>query len=103
MGKSAKLIAFLDVSMCSDRYADERPLGLRKYQLPPISSLASKHVYGTPQSPSALPAVSPLTPAPITHVRRRSTIVLSVFHGWLPDSLCRRGSSRASGTSAPVE
>ena len=30
--------------MCSERYADERPLGLRKYQLPPTSSLASKHV-----------------------------------------------------------
>ena len=44
IGKSSKLSAFLDVSMCSERYAEERPLGLRKYQLPPISSLASKHV-----------------------------------------------------------
>jgi hypothetical protein len=41
MAKSLKLMALLDVSMCSERYADERPLGLPKYQLPPTSSLAS--------------------------------------------------------------
>ena len=43
-------------------------MGLRKYQLPPMSSLASKQVYGSPQSERALPAVSPLMPAPITQV-----------------------------------
>ena len=53
--------------MCSERYAEDTPLGLRKYQLPPTSSEASKHVCGTPKSSSALQAVSPLTPAPITH------------------------------------
>jgi hypothetical protein len=30
--------------MWSDRYADERPFGFPKYQLPPMSSLASKQV-----------------------------------------------------------
>jgi hypothetical protein len=33
-----------------------------------MSSLASKHVYGRPQSENALPVVSPLMPAPITQV-----------------------------------
>ena len=42
-------------------------MGLAKYQLPPTSSDASKHVCGTPKSASALHAVRPLTPAPITH------------------------------------
>ena len=55
------------MSMCSDRYAEETPLGFWKYQLPPTSSDASKHLWGTPKSPSALQAVSPLTPAPMTH------------------------------------
>src|SRR5664279_1598025 len=54
------------MSMCSERYAEETPLGLPKYQLPPTSSDASKHVCGTPKSASALQAVRPLTPAPIT-------------------------------------
>ena len=30
--------------MWSDWYAEERPFGLPKYQLPPMSSLASKQV-----------------------------------------------------------
>ena len=64
--------------MCSERYADERPLGLRKYQLPPTSSLASKQECGTSQSPSALTAVRPLTPAPITQTRGLSGIVESL-------------------------
>src|SRR5438105_2039496 len=54
--------------MCSERYADELPLGFWKYQLPPTSSDASKHVCGILQSPSDLTAVKPLTPAPITQV-----------------------------------
>src|SRR3954451_8770030 len=53
--------------MCSERYADERRLGLRKYQLPPTSSDASKHVCSMPLSRSALQETSPLTPAPMTH------------------------------------
>src|SRR5687768_27864 len=54
-----------EVSMWSDWYAEESPFGFPKYQLPPTSSLASKHVYGRPQSLSALPAVRPLIPAPM--------------------------------------
>src|SRR3954466_6730532 len=54
------------VWMWSERYADERPLGLRKYQLPPTSSEASKHVCSMPLSRSALHETSPLTPAPMT-------------------------------------
>src|ERR1700726_1030436 len=53
--------------MCSERYAEETPLGFWKYQLPPTSSDLSKHVCGTPKSDSAFHAVKPLTPAPITH------------------------------------
>ncbi len=52
--------------MCSERYAEETPFGFWKYQLPPTSSDASKHVWGTPKSSSDLQAVNPLTPAPIT-------------------------------------
>src|ERR1019366_10457329 len=63
------------MSMCSDRYADEVPLGFSKYQLPPTSSDASKQVCGTPKSASALQAVSPLTPAPITHTEGSSPIL----------------------------
>ncbi len=59
--------------MCSERYADETPFGLPKYQFPPTSSEASKHVCGTPKSSSALHAVRPLTPAPITPTDGRST------------------------------
>ena len=40
-------------------------MGFWKYQLPPTSSEASKHVCGTPKSSSALHAVRPLTPAPM--------------------------------------
>ena len=40
--------------MCSERYADESPFGFSKYQFPPTSSEASKHVSGTPKSLSAL-------------------------------------------------
>src|SRR3954468_14895001 len=58
-----------DVSMWSERYADERPLGLRKYQLPPTSSDASKQVCSMPLSRSALHDTRPLTPAPTTHTR----------------------------------
>ena len=57
--------------MCSERYAEETPLGFWKYQLPPTSSDASKQVCGTPKSASALQAVSPLTPAPMTHTLGR--------------------------------
>ena len=53
--------------MCSERYAEETPFGFWKYQLPPTSSEASKHVCGTPKSSSDLQAVSPLTPAPMMH------------------------------------
>src|SRR3954465_4679906 len=66
MGKSANEIRSFEVSMWSERYADERPLGLRKYQLPPTSSEASKHVCSMPLSRSALHETSPLTPAPMT-------------------------------------
>src|SRR5690348_10555557 len=55
------------MSMCSERYAEDVRLGFWKYQLPPTSSDTSKQVCGTPKSPSALQAVNPLTPAPITH------------------------------------
>lgn len=63
--------------MCSERYAEETPLGFSKYQLPPTSSDASKHVCATPKSASALQAVSPLTPAPITHTEGMSPIARS--------------------------
>src|SRR5581483_6620805 len=55
------------MSMCSERYAEDVPLGFWKYQFPPTSSDASKQVCGTPKSLSDLHAVKPLTPAPITH------------------------------------
>ncbi len=61
--------------MCSDLYAEETPLGFWKYQLPPTSSEASKQECGTPKSASALQAVSPLTPAPITHTEGRPSIL----------------------------
>jgi hypothetical protein len=32
------------MSMCSDLYAEDTPFGFWKYQLPPTSSEASKHV-----------------------------------------------------------
>src|ERR1700747_628730 len=60
------------MSMCSERYAEDTPLGFWKYQLPPTSSDFSKHVCGTPKSDSDLHAVSPLTPAPITQTLGRS-------------------------------
>src|SRR4051794_38237306 len=53
------------MSMCSERYAEDTPLGFWKYQLPPTSSEASKQVCGTPKSASDLHAVRPLTPAPM--------------------------------------
>src|SRR5438105_6798210 len=55
------------MSMCSGRYAEETPLWFWKYQFPPTPSDFSKHVCGTPKSDSALHAVRPLMPAPITH------------------------------------
>src|SRR5206468_9851157 len=86
--QSLKLLAVVDVSMCSERYAEERPLGLRKYQLPPTSSLASKQVCRIPQSPSAFIAVRPLTPAPITQTFGFPRMTLSLCAAW--------GSPRAS-------
>src|SRR5918911_1157850 len=50
--------------MCSWRYAADIPLRLRKTQLPPTRSDASKTVNGTPCSCSALAAAMPDEPAP---------------------------------------
>src|ERR1700684_872771 len=69
--------------MCNERYAEEVPFGFSKYQLPPTSSEASKHVWGIPRSASDLQAVSPLTPAPITHTEGSS--LMSEILRW-----CRR-------------
>src|SRR5271167_324244 len=73
------------MSMCSDRYAEETPLGFSKYQLPPTSSDASKQAWGTPKSDSALQAVSPLTPAPITHTEGSSPIRSGLHLDTLPE------------------
>src|SRR5579859_7926899 len=68
------------MSMCSERYAEETPFGFWKYQLPPTSSDLSKHVCGTPKSDSALQAVRPLTPAPITHTFGSSSTRILYAH-----------------------
>src|SRR5271154_1989383 len=73
------------MSMCSDRYAEETPLGFWKYQLPPTSSDASKQVWATPKSASALQAVSPLTPAPMTHTEGSSPIRSALDLDALPE------------------
>src|SRR5580693_4628058 len=85
------------MSMCSDRYAEETPLGFSKYQFPPTSSDASKQVCGTPKSVRALHAVSPLTPAPMTHVRGSS-----LMHMMLEPWLRGQSSPRARYTPVPV-
>ena len=48
MGKSRKLSWCFEVSMCSERYALELPLGLPNAQFPPIRSDVSKHVTAIP-------------------------------------------------------
>src|SRR4029077_19141884 len=68
------------MSMCSERYAEDTPLGFWKYQLPPTSSDFSTHVCGTPKSDSDLHAVRPLTPAPITHTFGRSSTRILYAH-----------------------
>src|SRR5271154_4747572 len=73
------------MSMCSDRYAEETPLGFWKYQLPPTSSEASKQVCGTPKSDSALQAVSPLTPAPMTQTEGSSPTRSALHLDTLPE------------------
>ena len=57
--------------MCSERYAELMPLALPHTQLPPTRSDVSKHVTSNPRSRSALTAVMPEDPAPITQVRGR--------------------------------
>ena len=83
--------------MCSERYAEEVPFGFSKYQFPPTSSEASKQVWGIPRSASALHAVSPLTPAPITQTLGSSPILrilVRVLHG------CRRPWPRSSSSNS---
>src|SRR5271170_5934921 len=73
------------MSMCSDRYAEETPLGFWKYQLPPTSSDASKQVCGRPKSESALQAVSPLTPAPMMQTEGSSPMRSALDLDALPE------------------
>src|ERR1700756_5491414 len=68
------------MSMCSERYAEDTRFGFWKYQLPPTSSDFSKHVCGTPKSDNDLHAVTPLTPAPITHTFGRSSTRILYAH-----------------------
>src|ERR1700690_4570434 len=98
------------MSMCSDLYAEETPLGFSKYQLPPTSSEASKQVCGTPKSASALQAMSPLTPAPTMHTEGSSTMApdlrLAGRRSPAPADACRvaycRGVHSAEQTSSPA-
>ena len=57
--------------MCSERYALLRPFLFLNTQLPPTRSLFSKHWTDRRASVSALTAVSPHAPAPMTATRGR--------------------------------